>query len=286
MKKTRIISLILVAVMMMVLFAGCEKAAPAATEKAADEAPAASVTGSPTMDAILEAGVIKVGVGTGGAPMGFTDDKGNPAGYDIDWAKKLAEALGVDVEFVIVNGETRIPALTSGRIDLMMCNTTGNVERAKTVDFTIPYVVTGLKVLVRADSEYTDLESLNKEGVKIATNRGGTMDALLDQYAPLAERVYVTTFSEQLLLVEQGKADATLEDATVIDYAAKNSDGKLVSTVQYTSDPLCWGTRKGDLEFVRWLDMFISWQITQGWQKEIYNKWWGCDPAVELKTLW
>lgn len=280
MKTSRILAMILATIMTLMLFTGCEKTTNASTEATA------TITGSPLMDSIIDAGVIKVGVGTGGAPMGFTDDKGNPAGYDIDWAKKLAEALGVDVEFVIVNGETRIPALTSGRIDLMMCNTTGNVERAKTIDFTIPYVVTGLKVMVREDSEYYDLESMNKPECKIAINRGGTMDSLLDQYAPLAERVYTTTFSEQLLLVEQGKADATMEDATVIDYAASNSDGELVSTVQYTSDPLCWGVRKGDLEFVRWLDMFISWQITQGFQKELYNKWWGCDPAVELKTLW
>lgn len=282
-KARRLLSLVLVCVTLLGILSACGKSGNASAN--AGNAEVVSSTGSPTMDKILEEGVVRVGVGTGGAPMGFVDDQGNPAGYDVDWALKMGEALGVKVEFVTVNGETRIPALTSGRIDVMLCNTTGNVERAKTVDFTIPYVVTGLKLLTAANSKYTSLEEMNSPDVKIALNRGTTMEALIDNLCPQAEKVYVTTFSEQLLLVEQGKVDGTLEDATVIDYAAMNSDGKLAAQVQYTSDPLCFGVRKGDLEFVRWLDMFISWQITQGWQAETYRKWWGTDPEP-LKTLW
>ncbi|MDR2630608.1 MAG: transporter substrate-binding domain-containing protein [Spirochaetaceae bacterium] len=245
-----------------------------------------SGSGSPTIDRILEQGYINIGIGTGGPPTGFNDDQGNPIGYDVDWGRKLAETLGVEPRFVVVNGETRIPALTSGRIDVILNNITGTLERAKTIDFSIPYVIVGVKMLTRAESPYKVVEDLNKPECKVTLNRGTTSEAIVTQFAPNAEIVYVTTFSEQVLLVSQGKADAAFEDSSGIDYVAKNSNGELVAQEKlYSTDPLCLGVRKGDLEFLRFIDMFVSWQITQGWQQETYYKWWG-NESPALKTLW
>ena len=126
------IALLLAVVMALAVFTGC------ASKSTTTDAAAAEGSGSPTLDAILEAGVIKVGCSLNGAPIGFTDDTGTPMGYDVDWAYKLGEVLGVDVEIVNVDAETRIPALTSGRVDVLFANITGNLERAKTIDFSIP----------------------------------------------------------------------------------------------------------------------------------------------------
>ncbi|HRV24568.1 MAG TPA: transporter substrate-binding domain-containing protein, partial [Sphaerochaeta sp.] len=90
----------------------------------------------------------------------------------------------------------------------------------------------------------------------------------------------------QTLLMKQGKADATFEDSTLIDFTAGQSKGELVALPKlYTSDPICIGLPKGDMEFVRYVDMFVSWMISSGFQRETYMKWWGTEPT-EYLAIW
>ena len=77
-----------------------------------------------TLDRILAEGKIVIGCSLSGMPIGGYDEEGNPTGYDVDWAHRLAEVLGVELEIVDVNGDTRIPALTSGQIDVIIANIT------------------------------------------------------------------------------------------------------------------------------------------------------------------
>ncbi len=286
MKKALAVLLTLAMISSSLLF-GC---APASSDKASGDAQPAG-SGSPTIDRILESGKIRIGIALNGPPIGFRDDAGTPSGYDVDFATKLAESLGgedqkLEIEWVDVDGETRIPALTSGRVDIVFANITGRLDRAKLIDFSIPYLMAGIKMLTPAGSPYKTVEDLNKTGVKVVVARGTTGEELALKYAPSAEIIYVPNFTDQLLQLEQGKADAAFEDSGLIDYAAMQSNGKLeAQEKRYTSDPICIGLPKGDLEFVRWVDMFVSWQITQGFQAETYEKWWGVKPD-EMKALW
>ncbi len=240
-----------------------------------------------TLQRIIDSGVLRAGVALNGPPIGGRDDKGQPYGYDVDFAQKMADTLGVKLEITDVDGETRIPALTSGRVDIVFANITGNLQRAKTIDFSIPYLKCGIKMMVRSGAPYQVLEDLNKSGVKIAVGRGTTGEDLATKFASKAEIVYVQNFTDQTLLLKQEKVDAIFEDSTLLDFTAAQSKGELIARPKmYTSDPICIGMPKGDLEFVRWVDMFVSWMISSGWQKETYNKWWGQDPSSDLAALW
>ncbi|MFA7017545.1 MAG: transporter substrate-binding domain-containing protein [Sphaerochaetaceae bacterium] len=246
------------------------------------------VSATPNMlQSIIKSGVLRAGLSLNGPPIGGRDNKGNPYGYDVDFAQKMADTLGVKLEIIDVDGETRIPALTSGRVDIIFANITGNLERAKSINFSTPYLKSGIKMMVKTGSEFKDVEDLNKLGVKIAVARGTTGEDLAIKYAPNAELVYVSDFTDQLLLLRQGKVDATFEDSTLIDFTVGQSKGELVAPPKlYTSDPICIGMPKGDMEFVRWVDMFVSWMISSGWQKETYLKWWGTEPTAELIAIW
>ncbi|MDD3790800.1 MAG: transporter substrate-binding domain-containing protein [Sphaerochaetaceae bacterium] len=239
------------------------------------------------LQTIIDRGVLRAGVALNGPPIGGRDDKGQPYGYDVDFAQKFADTLGVKLEITDVDGETRIPALTSGRVDIVFANITGNLERAKSVDFSIPYLHCGIKMMVNKGSSFKTVEDLDKPGVKVAVARGTTGEDLVLKYAPNAEIVYVTNFTDQTLLMKQGKADATFEDSTLIDFTAGQSNGELIALPHlYTSDPICIGLPKGDLEYVRYVDMFVSWMISSGWQSETYYKWWGTEPSAEYTSLW
>ena len=239
-----------------------------------------------TLDRIKESGKLRVGTSLGGPPIAFRDDSGKPRGYDVDWAEKMAELLGVEVEWVEVDGDTRITSLIAGRVDVVFNNITGNLARAQRINFSIPYLQCGIKMLVRAGLPYKKIEDLNDPRVKVVVGRGTTGEELVLAYAPKAQIVNVPNFTDSVLQLQTGKADASFEDNTIVDYAAKQSGGVLVAPEGlYSSDPICIGLPKGDLEYVRWVDMFVSWMITQGWQAEIYEKWWG-EPPAPLKSLW
>ena len=79
----------------------------------------------------------------------------------------------------------------------------------------------------------------------------------------------------------------TILKCTLIDFTAGQSNGELIALPHlYTSDPICIGLPKGDLEYVRYVDMFVSWMISSGWQSETYYKWWGTEPSAEYTSLW
>ena len=124
------------------------------------------------LDDIRGRNVVRIGVSLGGEPIGFRDPQNNPVGYDVDVATMLAEKLGVPVEFTDVSGDARISMLVSGQLDIVVANTSATLERAKSVNFTIPYNRAGLRVIVQADSGITDLAGL--AGKKIVVGRGTT----------------------------------------------------------------------------------------------------------------
>jgi len=276
MQMKKFLAVFLAVCMLAVLLAGC--------------APRGGAQGGETrissIDRIKESGKLRVGVSLGGPPIAFRDDMGQPRGYDIDWALKMAEILDVQVEWVEVDGDTRITSLMSGRTDVVFNNITGNLTRAQRIDFSIPYLKCGIKMITRAGLPYRTIDDLNDPKVKVVVGRGTTGEDLVLARAPRADITYVPNFTDSILQLTTGKADVSFEDNTIVDYAAKESGGLLVAQEGlYSSDPICIGLPKGDLEFVRWVDMFVSWMITQGWQAEIYEKWWG-EPPAELKSLW
>ena len=282
----KVIAMMLTAGLIAGMAAGCsspKKESGKSSDAAASGEEGGS--GSATLDSILEKGKLVVGCSLNGAPIGFTDDSGKEMGYDVDWANRLGEVLGVEVEIVNVDAETRLPALTSGRVDVLFANVTGNLERAQSVDFSIPYLRAGIKMLTAAGSDLHTLEDLNSPDVTVSVNRGSTGEALVTENAPEANILYVDNFTDSVLQVEQGKADAAFEDNTVVEYAASQNNKLEAQEKMYTSDPICAACRKGDIEFARYLDMFVSWQISSGWQTETYENWWGTKPA-ELNYLW
>jgi ABC-type amino acid transport substrate-binding protein len=124
------------------------------------------------LEDIQQAGVIRVGIALTGEPIGFRDADNNPVGYDVDVANRLATALGVKLEITEVSGAVRITMLQSGQIDVVIANMTATLERAKAVDFSIPYLKSGIKLLTRADTGVKSIADL--KGKKVVVGRGTT----------------------------------------------------------------------------------------------------------------
>ena len=233
---------------------------------------------------ILDAKKVRAGICLTSEPAGFRDGQNNPTGYDVDVANMLAAQLGVDLEIIEVEGSTRIPMLLSDKIDVIICNITATTERAKSVDFSFPYLRTGIRLLVQKDGGITGFQDL--AGKKVVVGRGTTGEAMIKQRAPEAELVYIESPGDAILLMRQKKADAYIEDSLGIDWIAKTYADQLMSLPEtYSSDPITIGVRKDNPSFLRWLDLFASVYVSSGKYDETYFKWWGTE-APKLNPVW
>jgi ABC-type amino acid transport substrate-binding protein len=171
------------------------------------------------IDDIKARGTVRIGVSLGGEPIGFRDAQNNPVGYDVDVATMLAAKLGVPVEFTDVSGDARVSMLVAGQLDIVVANTSATLERAKSVNFSIPYNRAGLRIIVQKDAGITTLEGL--AGKKVVVGRGTTGEAFLKKAVPDAELLYTDNFSpDGVLLLQQKRADAAIEDSSLLDYLA------------------------------------------------------------------
>ena len=168
------------------------------------------------LDDIIESGKLRCAVTLDFPPMGFRDENNNPAGFDVDYCADLAKVLGVEPEVVETPFPDRIPALVSGRADVIVASTSDTLERAKTVGMTIPYFAFQMVVLTREDAgvnSYADLK-----GKKLG-NTSGTYEAIAlekDQKAwgTGSFRAYQSQ-NDTILAVAQGHIDATVVTNTV-----------------------------------------------------------------------
>ncbi len=233
---------------------------------------------------IISEGKLRAGVCLTSQPAGFRDGDNTPMGYDVDVATLLAEQLGVELEIIETTGQTRIPMLLSDRIDVIICNITATTERAKSLDFSFPYLRTGIRLLVQKDSDIDGFESL--AGKKVVVGRGTTGEAMMRDRAPDADLVYVENPGDGLLLMRQQKVDAYIEDSLGVDWYAQTYPDLFRSLPEtYSSDPITIGVRKNNPSFLRWLDLFASRYVSSGTYDEYYMKWWGQE-APKLNPIW
>lgn len=184
MKMKKLTALLLGIVMTATMLAGCggsgsaaSTTAPAAaatpTETAAAETTAAPVSYGADVDAIIDRGVLRVGVKNAVLGFGFQDElTGEYSGMEISLAEKIAEYLGVDVEFTAVTAATRTELLDSGDIDCVLATFTITEERKKSWDFTTPYYTDYVTVLVEDASGITTLADLVDK--KVGVSSGST----------------------------------------------------------------------------------------------------------------
>src|SRR5213592_2363666 len=142
------------------------------------------------LDIVLERGKLIVVTLTTVPPFAFNDDKGQLVGFDIDIARLVAEALFKDptkVEFVVVTGEGRWPAIESGRADMGVGGTTTYPDRAVRVAFTRPFIDSGISILVTKKSGIKSIAGLNSEKNTVANLNNPQMAERAKKFFPKAK---------------------------------------------------------------------------------------------------
>ncbi|MGY4647814.1 ABC transporter substrate-binding protein [Mycobacterium sp. URHB0021] len=231
---------------------------------------------------VLATGTLRVASCLSFTPFGFTNPQGQPDGYDVDIAKELAKDMGVKLEVVDTTSSNRIPNLQTSKVDVVFCNFTRTMERAKEIAFTDPYVVATEGLLVRSGSGVTSLESM--KGRTIAVVKGSTNADVLRERGIDVKVAEFDSSQAAVLAVKQGQADAMVEDSNYLQYQAKLNPGLQVVTSNLV--PLeynAFGVKQGDQVWVDYLNQFLFDLSSSGKNLELYRKWFGVDPRFPLR---
>lgn len=231
---------------------------------------------------VLASGTLKVATCLSFTPFGFTNPQGQPDGYDVDIANELAKEMGVKLEIVDTTSSNRIPNLQTNKVDVVFCNFTRTLERAKEISFTDPYVVATEGLLVRTGSGVTSLDDM--KGRTVAVVKGSTnADVLRDRGIDVKIAEYDSS-QAAVLAVKQGQADSMVEDSNYLQYQAKLNPGLEVVTSKLV--PLeynAFGVKQGDQVWADYLNLFLFELNTSGKNLELYRKWFGADPRFPLR---
>ncbi len=145
-------------------------------------------------------------------PFEMTDKVGKPYGISVDIATELAKNLGRPVVIQNTAFDGLIPALKTGKVDVVISSMTATAERAMSIDFSDPYLTTGLCLLLRKDSAAQTIADLDKAGVKVAVKKGTTGHNYATTRLKKAQILVLDKESAAVLEVSQGKADAFIYD--------------------------------------------------------------------------
>lgn len=229
-----------------------------------------------TLNQVLKRGELRVGLEAGYLPFEMRDKRGEIIGFDVDLAKLMARYMGVKVSFVNTQWDGIIPALLTDKFDILMGGMTITPERNLQVNFARPYIVIGQTVLLakkHAEAVKT-VKDLNDPKYVIATKLGTTGEIAVKRYLGKARLKTFETEADAAMEVRNGRADAFVYDLPFnVVYGAQYKDALVHLKEPFTKEPLGWAVRKGDPDFLNWLDNFQEQIRNDGSYDALYSKW-------------
>ena len=211
-----------------------------------------------TLDEIKESGTINIGVFSDKNPFGYVDENGEYQGYDIYFANKIGEDLGVKVNFVSTEAANRIEYLQTGKVDIILANFTVTDERKEEVDFALPYMNVALGVVSRNDNVIESLDNWNPDDSIIVISGTTAETYLIENYPdiPLQKFDSYATAKEAF---ENGTSVAWANDNTEVIAFSLQNDGYTVGIPSLGSaDTIAPAVTKGNTTLLDWINEEIK----------------------------
>ena len=242
------------------LLAGCGSGS-AQTAQGADE-PQAQETetaenesaGYRTLEEIQASGKVTIGVFSDKSPFGYVDKNGEYQGYDVYFGNRIAQDLGVELEYVSTEAASRIEYLQTGKVDIILANFTVTPERAEEVDFALPYMNVALGVVSHNDRVITDLSQVGADDQVIVIS-GTTAETYLTKNNPEIKLQKFDTYAAAKSAFENGTGVAWANDNTeVIAFAAENEGYTVGIDSLGSADTIAPAVTKGNESLLNWLN--------------------------------
>jgi polar amino acid transport system substrate-binding protein len=272
MKKTLILTLVL-------LLSACGLATAATTRQ--------QLISESAIERISQKGVLRVGMDIF-EPWAMKDKNGKFIGFEIDVATRLANDMGVKVEFVPTAWSGIIPALLTGKFDVIIGGMGITAQRALKVNFSIPYDYSGMSIVAHNQlaAGFTKLADFNKPEVQIAVKLGTTAATVAKKYLPKATLRMFDNETQLYQELRNGKVHAVIANAPRPAYEAVDYKDTLFMPFSetFTKEPIAFALPKGDPDTLAYFNSWITLVQMEGWLQERHDYWFGTkDWAGQIK---
>jgi polar amino acid transport system substrate-binding protein len=224
---------------------------------------------------ILSAGKIKIAIPESFPPFGSLGAEGEYVGYDVDVAKLVAKDLGVELELVPVTSKQRIPFLETDRVDLVISSMGANPTRAKSIWFSSAYAPFFSGAFSSAKMAVTSLADL--AGKKVGVTGGTLEDLELTEKGPAGiEIIRFGDNAANLSAYLSGQVDVLVTGNTVAAKLSADNPGLDIETKFIIKEsPAFIGIKKGQIDLLQWVNVFILNKKLGGQLNEFSEKWLG-----------
>ena len=234
------------------------------------------MTEESVLEQVLKRGTLRVGMSTF-VPWAMQDKTGKLIGFEIDVATRVAQNMGVKVEFVPTKWAGIIPALLTGKFDVIIGGMGILPQRNLKVNFTIPYDVTGMSIVANKElaGNFKSLEDFNRPDVVVAVRLGATPVAAAQKFMPKAQLRKFDDESQAIQELLNGKAHAVIASAPMPAFQALKYQDKLFLPIQgtFTKEPIGFALRKGDVDTLNFFNNWITVVQAEGWLAERKHYW-------------
>jgi polar amino acid transport system substrate-binding protein len=228
------------------------------------------------IEQVAKRGVLRVGMSTF-VPWAMADKTGKLIGFEIDVATRVAHDLGVKVEFVPTKWAGIIPALLTGKFDVVIGGMGIQPQRNLKVNFSIPYDYSGVAIVAHSQlaAGFGRLEDFNRPEVTVTARLGSTSAAAANKYLPKAQKRLFDDESQVIQELLNGRVHALLAGTPLPAYQALKYPDKLFLPVKgtITKEPIGFAVRKGDFDSLNFFDSWIRVVEAEGWLAERKAYW-------------
>ncbi len=238
---------------------------------------AAEPSPSPILDRIATRGELRVGMTADQPPLNVRNRDGKVIGMEVDLASLLANALGVKLEIVETPFAELLPALKSGRIDLVMSGMTATLQRNREAAFVGPYYISGKSLLTKSSTlaAARDAAAINQEDLRVAALAGSTSQAFVELVAPKARLRRTKDYHEAVAALLGDEVDLLVADAPIcVLTILRNPDAGLVTLEKpFTIEPIGIAVPPGDPLLVNLLENYLAALDATGALDALVLKW-------------
>jgi polar amino acid transport system substrate-binding protein len=237
-------------------------------------APVMQTLGVDTIATIRKRGRLRVGVITV-EPLVMRDANGEYSGLSVDVMRRMAQEMDVGIDFILTSSLAMMQDLLDGRFDLLATGLWMTTERAMLINFTDPTVNEGVYLIANKAlaGNKRQLADFNQPGVKIAVYSNTAQEKLARRILPNAKIVRVD--GNEVSVVAKGDAHAalvpTLAPAALLQMAPTKLFLPRELPLSYT--PAAFGVRKGDPDFLNFLNTWLTLRRGEGWLEERARFW-------------
>jgi polar amino acid transport system substrate-binding protein len=228
------------------------------------------------IEQVQKRGILRVGMSTF-VPWAMKDKTGKFIGFEIDVAKRLAKDTGVNVEFVPTKWSGIIPALITGKFDIIIGGMGIIPSRNLKVNFSIPYDYTGMSIVANKTlaAGFSRIEDFNRSDVVIAARLGSTAVTAAKKYMPKAQLRLFDDESEAYQELVNGRVHAVVASAPTPAFQGLKYPTKLFLPLDktFTREPIGFAVKKDDFDTMNYLDNWVRYVEAEGFLKDRKYYW-------------